>query len=143
MLWWACWRLVLWYLIAGGGGPPPEDRLEPGPPHRIEIVGELEGGPAPQQEATVDLAPCFITPCRTQQIPGHHVADQLHREHRVAGGGPLYLGRKDQPYEDATHRSCTADWRGAMGLKNPSKIPFRSWVPRKPEPLGAELNTWC
>ena len=31
-------------------------------------------------------------------------------------------------------------WRGAMGLLNPAKIPFRSWVPRKPEPLGAELK---
>jgi hypothetical protein len=28
----------------------------------------------------------------------------------------LYLGRKGAAFEDATHRSCTADWRGAMGL---------------------------
>jgi len=28
----------------------------------------------------------------------------------------LYRGRKGLPFEDATHPSCTADWRGAMGL---------------------------
>ena len=32
-------------------------------------------------------------------------------------------------------------WRGMVGLRNPAKIPSRSWVPRKPEPLGAELKT--
>lgn len=31
-------------------------------------------------------------------------------------------------------------WRGAVGLLDPKKIPFRSWVPRKPEPVGAELK---
>jgi hypothetical protein len=28
----------------------------------------------------------------------------------------MYRGRRGQPFEDATHLSCTADWRGAMGL---------------------------
>ena len=32
-------------------------------------------------------------------------------------------------------------WRGKQGLNNPFKIPALSWVPRKPEPLGAELKT--
>lgn len=32
-------------------------------------------------------------------------------------------------------------WRGAEGLRSILKIPKKSWVPRKPEPLGAELKT--
>ena len=28
----------------------------------------------------------------------------------------LFRGRRGQPFEDVTHPSCTADWRGAMGL---------------------------
>lgn len=28
----------------------------------------------------------------------------------------MFLGRPGQPYLDQTHASCTADWRGAMGL---------------------------
>ena len=32
-------------------------------------------------------------------------------------------------------------WRGAEGLRSLLKIPKKSWVPRKPEPLGAELKT--
>lgn len=32
-------------------------------------------------------------------------------------------------------------WRGKQGEKNISKIPNMSWVPRKPEPMGAELKT--
>mmetsp|Transcript_44488 Transcript_44488/g.102007 ORF Transcript_44488/g.102007 Transcript_44488/m.102007 type:complete len:134 (-) Transcript_44488:65-466(-) len=32
-------------------------------------------------------------------------------------------------------------WRGQVGLLDPSKCPHRSWVPRKPEPLGVELKT--
>ncbi|MGQ0613382.1 MAG: FG-GAP-like repeat-containing protein [Planctomycetaceae bacterium] len=28
----------------------------------------------------------------------------------------MFRGRRGEPFEDATHRSCTADWRGAMGL---------------------------
>ena len=35
-------------------------------------------------------------------------------------------------------------WRGRVGLLDPSKCPFRSYVPRKPEPLGLEVkNTGC
>lgn len=32
-------------------------------------------------------------------------------------------------------------WRGQVGLLNPNKCPHRSWVPRKPEPLGVEVKT--
>lgn len=32
-------------------------------------------------------------------------------------------------------------WRGMVGLLNEDKCPHRSWVPRKPEPLGVELKT--
>jgi hypothetical protein len=32
-------------------------------------------------------------------------------------------------------------WRGSEGLRSILKIPKKSWVPRKPEPLGAELKT--
>ncbi|KAL3914376.1 MAG: hypothetical protein SGPRY_007648, partial [Prymnesium sp.] len=32
-------------------------------------------------------------------------------------------------------------WRGRVGLLDPAKCPDRSWVPRKPEPLGVELKT--
>jgi hypothetical protein len=35
-------------------------------------------------------------------------------------------------------------WRGKVGLFDPSKCPFRSYVPRKPGPLGLEVkNTGC
>ena len=32
-------------------------------------------------------------------------------------------------------------WRGKQGKRDPHKIPKFSWVPRKPEPLSAELKT--
>lgn len=32
-------------------------------------------------------------------------------------------------------------WRGQVGLLDPAKCPHRSWVPRKPEPLGVEMKT--
>ena len=32
-------------------------------------------------------------------------------------------------------------WRGQVGLYDVTKCPHRSWVPRKPEPLGVELKT--
>ena len=31
-------------------------------------------------------------------------------------------------------------WRGKVGEGDPSKCPWRSWVPRKPEPLGVEMK---
>ncbi|KAL1528519.1 hypothetical protein AB1Y20_009862 [Prymnesium parvum] len=32
-------------------------------------------------------------------------------------------------------------WRGQVGVLNVAKCPHRSWVPRKPEPLGVEMKT--
>lgn len=32
-------------------------------------------------------------------------------------------------------------WRGRFGEGDPSKCPHRSWVPRKPEPMGCELKS--
>ena len=32
-------------------------------------------------------------------------------------------------------------WRGKQGRGDPARIPFLSWVPRKPEPLGVEMKT--
>ena len=32
-------------------------------------------------------------------------------------------------------------WRGQVGKLDPTKCPHRSWVPRKPEPLGVEMKT--
>ena len=32
-------------------------------------------------------------------------------------------------------------WRGKVGILNINKCPHRSWVPRKPEPLGVEMKT--